>query len=421
MLTYMIKVIQDLLISGFFCGLVFAALSIFKQNWQRRWIFSSILGAITVAFLFALLKKFAVIRKYEYCNIVFVVSAMVFAFVYLILSWIPAPKRFSKLWGWLNFASGSLFLFFFILLVLPNVWLYPAEFVLSDQSIVSTEFLFKLIGYLLGCLVIFLSSLSLYKVSLGLKKTFFHVCYSILFLVYFVLQFSILLQLLFGRRLIRPSKALFQFILFTINNSDLFLFLFVGITSLLGLIVFINHLKSHVSYENLAQKRRIRVHLRNKRRWSVALLFFYLLIVLSLTVLKSYNEREVVLSPAEPHEQVGNQLFIPLGQVEDGHLHRFAVLLPDEKTGSEVEVRFIVIKKNAVAYGIGLDACDICGATGYFERNDQVICKLCDVVMNINTIGYKGGCNPVPLPYTLVDGKIVIEISDLEAEKWRFQ
>jgi uncharacterized membrane protein len=84
-------------------------------------------------------------------------------------------------------------------------------------------------------------------------------------------------------------------------------------------------------------------------------------------------------------------------------------------------VRFIVILKKAASYGVGLDACDICGPTGYYERDDEVICKLCDVVMNKATIGFKGGCNPVPLAYTLVDGRLVIRTEDLEREKGRFK
>ena len=83
-------------------------------------------------------------------------------------------------------------------------------------------------------------------------------------------------------------------------------------------------------------------------------------------------------------------------------------------------MRFIVIKKNEASYGVGLDACDICGETGYYERDGQVVCKLCDVVMNKSTIGFKGGCNPIPLAYTMANGQMVIKTGDLEAEKSRF-
>ncbi|MDR1586883.1 MAG: DUF2318 domain-containing protein, partial [Treponema sp.] len=97
-------------------------------------------------------------------------------------------------------------------------------------------------------------------------------------------------------------------------------------------------------------------------------------------------------------------------------LHRFAFIAE-----GGTEVRFIVVKKNISSYGVGLDACDICGATGYYERKDGIICRLCDVVMNKSTIGFKGGCNPVPLAYSMREGSMIIKTVDLENEKKRFQ
>jgi uncharacterized membrane protein len=41
--------------------------------------------------------------------------------------------------------------------------------------------------------------------------------------------------------------------------------------------------------------------------------------------------------------------------------------------------------------------------------------------MNISTIGFKGGCNPVPLAYTLRSGNMVVDINDLEKERNRFK
>ena len=33
--------------------------------------------------------------------------------------------------------------------------------------------------------------------------------------------------------------------------------------------------------------------------------------------------------------------------------------------------------------------------------------------MNINTIGFKGGCNPIPLAYKVDGGNMIIELSDV--------
>jgi uncharacterized membrane protein len=41
--------------------------------------------------------------------------------------------------------------------------------------------------------------------------------------------------------------------------------------------------------------------------------------------------------------------------------------------------------------------------------------------MNKSTIGFKGGCNPVPLAFRLADGILRIETGDLEAQARRFK
>ena len=40
--------------------------------------------------------------------------------------------------------------------------------------------------------------------------------------------------------------------------------------------------------------------------------------------------------------------------------------------------------------------------------------------MNKSTIGFKGGCNPVPFEYEIKDKKIYIDKATLEKEKDRF-
>lgn len=137
---------------------------------------------------------------------------------------------------------------------------------------------------------------------------------------------------------------------------------------------------------------------------------------MNLTALQKISKKEVRLSAAESFTLSGDIVSVPVERVSDGNLHRF-----EYKTQDEVGIRFIIIQKNAFAFGIGFDACEICGATGYYQKGSQVICKLCDVVMNINTIGFKGGCNPIPLPYVIEDGEIRINVKDLEVEKRRFR
>ena len=172
----------------------------------------------------------------------------------------------------------------------------------------------------------------------------------------------------------------------------------------------------HLSMRNITEKRKLKAGTRNKRRWATFMIVLSAISMLTVTVVKAYDEKEVTLSPAEPFELAGEEIHIPVEQISDGHLHRF-----EYQTSDGIGVRFIVIKKNDVSYGVGLDACDICGETGYYERDGQVVCKLCDVVMNKSTIGFKGGCNPIPLTYTMSEGNMVVQTADLENEKQRFK
>ena len=116
-------------------------------------------------------------------------------------------------------------------------------------------------------------------------------------------------------------------------------------------------------------------------------------------------------------DEAAGVIRVPAEAVNDGHLHRF-----EYRTPNNIDVRWIVVKKpNSASYGVGLDACEVCGNAGYFERNGQIICKRCDVVMNINTIGFKGGCNPIPLSYEVSGGNLIFRLEDLIAGEKEFR
>jgi uncharacterized membrane protein len=211
-------------------------------------------------------------------------------------------------------------------------------------------------------------------------------------------------------------RWLFRIVAAAINYNFIFLYALMGLAFLSPLILFINSFRSRLTWKNPAEHRKIKAALRKNRRWCFTVAAGFAVSVFSLTYVKAYIERGVELSPAEPMTIEGKEILIPVERVQDGHLHRF-----NYTAAENIEMRFIVIKKNEVAYGVGLDACDICGPTGYYERKNEVICRLCDVVMNISTIGFKGGCNPVPLAYTLRGGNMVIDTEDLEKERARFK
>jgi len=136
----------------------------------------------------------------------------------------------------------------------------------------------------------------------------------------------------------------------------------------------------------------------------------YLCGALLITVGVAYGSQEIDLSPPESFSVVDDQVSVNLADISDGHLHRY-----EYTTSGGVKVRFIVIQKSGSSFGVGLDACEICGPSGYYEKDGKVICKLCEVAMNIATIGFKGGCNPIPIEYKVSNGTLTVPISALEA------
>lgn len=416
MLKYLIQVIQNSLTTGILLALLFALVHIVGGQKPKKWLLWGFGAGAAAALLLSILKHSTVLINREYFNIGILTVAVLSEILFYLFSWgflqRRSPELHERIWSVIDAVLAASLLLY----CLPDIFLYTAEFAVSGESVFSTDVLFKVIGYMGGLLVAGLSGLALYKAGAGLSFRLVRVLLTAGLALNMADQIVAIVQPLLARRIIPMQKWLFEIIKPVINYNDYFLYALMALTLFLPFVLWIKSLRSGETYQNPAQRRKIRAALRRQRRWCAVVLAGYIVAVLSLTVVRAYDEREIVLSPAESMDIVGSEIVIPLENVSDGHLHRFAYTASDG-----TEVRFIVIKKNEAAFGVGLDACDICGATGYYERDDEVICKLCDVVMNKSTIGFKGGCNPVPLAYTLDGGDMVILIQNLENEKTRFQ
>lgn len=301
-----------------------------------------------------------------------------------------------------------------VLYAVPDVLAYPYSILLVEKSVLSTTFMFKTIGIIFGFILVFLAFLSTDKGLSRLSKKAAMSLLSIALGGNAVRQVLNCIRIMVTKRMLKSNSVLFAMIKFSSNHNSLFIYLTAAVCLVIPIILFIKSLNVGEPYSNPAQHRKIRFKWKVNRRWAVLAVICLVLSVLNMTAFKSIANREVELSPVENAETDSENVYVSFEQVEDGHLHRFAYVTEDN-----VQIRFIVIKKpNSSAYGIGLDACDICGETGYYEKDGQVVCKLCDVVMNINTIGFKGGCNPIVIPYNIQNGKIIVPIEGLlEYEK----
>ncbi|WP_101698376.1 DUF2318 domain-containing protein [Clostridium minihomine] len=415
MLKYLVQVIQNSLTTGILVALLFALARLDGRQRVQKWLLGGFAAGIVSALILSAFKHMTVLINREYWNIGILSVAVVSGILFFVFSWGMLQKKQPRLQEKISAGVYAVLAASLLLYCLPDLFLYPTEFAGVGESALSTDFLFKMIGYLGGLLVVVLSGLALYQAGSGLTLRLVRILVTAGLALNMLNQIAAIVQPLLARRIIPMKKWLFELIKPIINYNRYFLYALMILTLLIPVILWVKSLRPKETFSNPAQHRKIRSAARRQRRWCAVVLTGYLLSVLSLTVVKAYSEKEVILSPAEPMNIVGSDIVIPLGNINDGHLHRF------EYTASDgTEVRFIVIKKSSAAYGVGLDACDICGPTGYYERDDEVICKLCDVVMNVSTIGFKGGCNPVPLAYTISDGNMVIKVQSLEDEKKRF-
>jgi FTR1 family protein len=166
---------------------------------------------------------------------------------------------------------------------------------------------------------------------------------------------------------------------------------------------------------NPAERRKEVATLARDRRVRTLGASLALLILLLLTGGFVYSKKAEQLSPAKPVVVSDGRIRVPLAEIADGGLHRYALL-----RGDAVPVRFILIQIPGGKIGAGFDACEICGDLGYFQRGPDVICKNCDAAIYIPTIGMGGGCNPIHLEHRVEGGEIVIAEADLLREEARF-
>ena len=92
--------------------------------------------------------------------------------------------------------------------------------------------------------------------------------------------------------------------------------------------------------------------------------------------------------------------------VQDGNLHLYTVSLDGNA------MRFLIIKKPN-GFGVALDACRICGAEGYRQDGQNVVCRHCGSAIYVPSIGDQGGCNPIAVASHTDGGDLVLDVSAL--------
>lgn len=424
MLKYLVQLTDDLLIAGIIIGMLFAYV---RARFPKRGV-RVLLAASGVAALAAVLMAVfvntsnAVSQRLNLGLIAYIdlYTFLLFAVAFVVMAILligPLERRAGKVGAGLIYGAASLLIITLGFYALPAVLGYPFNFDVADGSVLSTDFIYRFLGCVLGFILALLTAVAAYKIEKALKSPLDKVLLFLVILVQALYFAGVAIQLMLSRRLIPQTHLLFSIVKLAVNYSEYFIFAILLLLLVAGIYLYVHNRKVMAPYNNPAEHRRLKAGMRRQRRWSLVLLVCILLAGVNLTVVDAYNNKVPDEAPVEECMDSGDELVVPFSQVDDGHLHRFGY-----ETEDGVLVKFIVVQKpGSAAYGVGLDACDICGDAGYYERDDEIVCRRCDVVMNKNTIGFKGGCNPIVIDYHVEDGKIYVPKSTLTEHQNEFQ
>jgi FTR1 family protein len=301
-------------------------------------------------------------------------------------------------------AGWGIFLFVFLMVLREG-----AELALILRAVeLSSEGLQTWIGTIVGIAGAVAVGLFFFKGTLRVPlHRFFAATSVILMLVAFQLALTGLHELSEARWL--PSSKAEMAILGPIVRNELFFFVFIfGAAALLILREWQAASQAKLGKETLndAERRLLESQNRRQRNWMMAAAVASLTVILVLTADFIYARANSAPPTARPIEAIGNSVSVPVGEVQDGSMHLFTV-----NAGGQ-SLRFMIIKKPN-GWGVALDACRICGAEGYRQDGQNVICRHCASAIYIPSIGDQGGCNPIGVPSRVDGGDLVIDISSL--------
>lgn len=281
-------------------------------------------------------------------------------------------------------------------------------------SLNETQSLLRLSGYVLGAVVVALACWG-YVVSAARVPWYVRTLITSVVFIAMIGPRAILLYQQFSTRKIVPKSAVvFDMVLWIQKHEAITQLWLAVLIAVPGIIALWTHPRG--KYSNPAQVRAYKADQLSRRKFLGLSVLGSALFVATLTEGKKRSEQVPELSPIEPSAVEGDAVTVSRELVSDGHLHRF-----DYQASDSTQVRFLVIKKNETAFGTGLDACEICGDSGYYEQKGRVICSRCGVMMNIQTIGFAGGCNPIPIKHEVLPEKLSFSAAELESQKKVFK
>ncbi len=392
-------------------GIVLVYLSRTSRSHLARYVWGGVAAAAALSLAVAIALEHWRISQDGFEGLLLLVASV---FVVTMIIWMNRVARHLKkqieqkvesFAGRAGAAAGwGLALFVFLMVVREGT-----ELALILRAVeLSSEGLQTWIGTSAGIAAAIAVGLFFFKGTLRVPlHRFFTVTSVILMLVAFQLALTGLHELSEARWL--PSSKSEMTLLGPIVRNELFFFVFIfGAAALLVLREW-----QTASLENAAktavgeaEKRLLEAQSRRQRRWMIAAATASLAVILVLTADFVYTRANSAPPASRAITAVGGEVRVPISEVQDGSLHIFTVA-----AGAE-SLRFMIIKKPN-GYGTALDACRICGAEGYRQDGQNVICRHCASAIYVPSIGDAGGCNPIGVPAHVDGNDLVLDVSSL--------
>jgi len=304
----------------------------------------------------------------------------------------------------------GLFLFVFLMVLREGV---ETVLILGAVTLNSTELL-SFLGTLLGVMVAIAFGVMFVKgsVRINLQK-FFRVTTVILFFVAAQLVISGLHEL--SENEVLPSSKREMAIIGPIVRNDLFFFVTILALAALMVLFEVKRREPATVAAAGAERRKALWSARRERLWMASVYASSFLFIVLVTAEFIYAKSVSEISPATPLTFTNGQAIIPLSQVSDGDLHRFSA----RENGTEI--RFWLYQKPDGNFATVFDACEICGSVGFYKGPNGVVCKNCAAPINGQSVGTKGGCNPIPLAFDQTATAVLIKEAEIAAGAHYFQ
>ena len=376
-----------------------------------RGIVAAVIGSVVVAYIFSRLE----INEDAYGGWILLVSA---AFVATMVWWMNRSAKGmkgeieSKLQHGSSGGSAQwgVFLFVFLMIFREGV-----ETVLLLGAVrLNTSGILEAAGIGLGLLLAVLFGVSFVRGTIRVNlRSFFQITTVILMVVVVQLTLTGLHEL--SEAQVLPSSRTEMAIVGPIVRNDVFFFVVIlALAGFMGLLEWRRRKPAVTEALEGAAARKAAWSARRERVWVVACCLASALFIMAITAEFLYARASTSLSVALPVSVVNGAARIPVSQVNDGNLHRFAI--DDDGT----HVRVIVIARPDKTLAVAFDACMICGPQGYYQKGPNVICRHCSSAIFVPSIGTKGGCNPVPLASSIEGADLVIPAASLFGGKHLF-